>query len=892
MTSQFTNRVPLFDGLGPPQLSAIEERFTTVQYAAGETIFKAGEVATRMLFIDSGYVRLVTDRGVVLGTLGPGSTLGDQDMLAEQPYASGAQAVGAVTAQSLSGRDLEQLVQRDPNLGLALSRSAGMPVAALRNYVFSRLQSVPGWRRASRAALLDAAQRLTVTDTTSGQRLYSAGDPPSALYILERGQMRLSDPSGAFGDISVGAGAVFGDMELLTGKPASRTAESVTDATLWTLSAQAFADLTAEYPELRAALSQELRAPLSLEDQKTAIERLRQLPTFSRWPDDVMAQLAAALLLQHVPAGELVYRKGDPGNGMYLVERGQVELHGDGEMLARLTAGNDFGEMALVSGRPRTSDALAATDTNLWVLYRNDFEQLLSRYPAVQAAVTETVAQRLASADEAFYDRHLRQITLLSGLSRSQIEAVRRRLQAARYRAGETVFYRGDEPDGLFMVERGQVSVDVPNNAGGVTEAIFSDGDIFGEGALLLDGPHTTTARAVTDLDVWLLRREDFEDLMLQYPSLALNLSRVLENRLRSNSLSQTAAPAARSKSSKAATAAVATAAVATTAVKPSARPAQAAPPPAAAPATTPAKTGGLGSRIRGGIDWFQEASTVTKILVVVLLLMLVYICGFALPYMALVRPVSAAESEVRQIQMSAALPAFGGVELPPTPTPELGVLAVAMLGGDLAATPTYTPWPTETPIPTDTPTVTPTPTFTATPTDTPLPTATPTFTPEPTNTPEPVRQAAPVVEAQPEPEVRAAAVELPKSSVEWRLVSARRMTPCENRGKHNIFVTVLDAAGNPYDGALVVQSNRGDYGNILDRMPSGTKGPGLAEFIMWKIAEYSVFIANPDGTPASTEFAEPVHSNFTDEAECGDGGGGGNTLFHNSFEVIFQRTS
>ncbi|MEZ4769625.1 MAG: cyclic nucleotide-binding domain-containing protein [Caldilineales bacterium] len=890
MTSQFINRVPLFAGLGSQQLSAVEERFATVQFGAGETIFKAGEPATRMLLIENGYVRLVTDRGVALATLGPGSTLGDQDMLAEQPYASGAQAIGAVSARSLSGRDLEQLVQRDPALGLALSRSAGMPVAAMRTYVLSRLQSVPGWRRVSRAALLDAEQRLTVTDAPAGQRLYSAGDPPSALYILERGQMRLSDPSGAFGDISVGAGAVFGDMELLTGKPAMRTAEAVADATLWTLNAQAFADLTAEYPELRSALSQELRAPLSLEDQKTAIERLRQLPTFSRWPDEVMQQLGAALLLQHVPAGELVYRKGDPGNGMFLVERGQIELHGDDEMLARLTAGNDFGEMALVSGRPRTSNALAATDANLWVLYRSDFERLLSRYPAVQAAVTENVAQRLASADEAFYDRHLRQITLLSGLSRSQIEAVRRRLQAARYRAGEVVFYSGDEPDGLFMVERGQVSVDVPSSTGGMTAVVFSDGDIFGEGALLLDGPRTSTARAVTDLDVWLLRREDFEDLMLQYPSLALNLSRVLENRLRANNLGQTGAPAARSKSSKPATAAAASAAVAASTAKPAARPAQAAPPPAPAPA----KTGGLGSRIRGGIDWFQEASTVTKILVVVLLLMLVYICGFALPYMALVRPVSAAEAEIREIQMAAALPALGGVEVPPTPTPELGVLAAALSGQEIAATPTYTPWPTETPIPTDTPTVTPTPTFTATPTDTPEPTATPTFTPEPTNTPVPVRVAEPVVEAQPEPEVRAAAaaVEAPQSSVEWRLVSARRLTPCENRGKHNIFVKVLDAAGNPYDGALVVQSNRGDYGNILDRMPSGTKGPGEAEFIMWKIAEYSVFIANPDGTPASTDFAEPIHSNFTDEAECGDGGGGGNTLFHNSFEVIFQRTS
>ena len=702
--------------------------------------------------------------------------------------------------------------------------------------------------------------------------------------------MRLSDPSGAFGDISVGAGAVFGDMELLTGKPATRTAEAVADATLWTLSAQAFADLTMEYPELRAALSQELRAPLSLDDQKIAIERLRQLPTFGRWPDDVMEQLAAAMLLQHVPAGELVYRKGDPGNGMFLVERGQIELHSDDEMLARLTAGNDFGEMALVTGRPRTSSALAATDTNLWVLYRNDFERLLTRYPAVQAAVTETVAQRLASADEAFYDKHLRKITLLSGLSRSQIEAVRRRLQAARYRAGEVVFYSGDEPDGLFLIERGQVSTEIPNGAGGTVEVLFSDGDVFGEGALLLDGPRTSTARAVTDLDVWLLRREDFEDLMLQYPSLALNLSRVLENRLRTSNQGGAMPPVAAAKKSKPTAAAVGVATVAAAAATP-ARTSQPAP-AAAAASPAPAKSGGIGSRISGGIAWFQDASTVTKILVVVLLLMLVYICGFALPYMALVRPVSAAEAEVREIQMAAALPAFGGVEVPPTATPELGVLAVALLGQELAATPTFTPWPTETPIPTDTPTVTPTPTFTSTPTETPLPTATPTFTPEPTNTPVPVRQESVVRAAEPVVEAAAVVEAPPAPSVEWRLVSARRLAPCENRGKHNIFVKVLDAAGNPVDGPLVVQSNRGNYGDILDRMPSGTKGPGQAEFIMWKIAEYSVFIANPDGSPASTEFAEPLHSNFTDEAECSDGGGGGNTLFHNSFEVIFQRTS
>ena len=153
-------------------------------------------------------------------------------------------------------------------------------------------------------------------------------------------------------------------------------------------------------------------------------------------------------------------------------------------------------------------------------------------------------------------------------------------------------------------------------------------------------------------------------------------------------------------------------------------------------------------------------------------------------------------------------------------------------------------------------------------PTDTPTPEPTPTWTPLPTNTPVPVVQRAvaqaPAAAAVEQPAAKAAAA--PAPSVEWRLVSARRLSACENRGKHNIFVKVLDAAGNPVDGVMVVQANNGNPGNILDRMISGAKGPGLAEFIMWKMAEYMVFIANPDGSPASTDFAQPIHSNFVDE--------------------------
>ena len=129
-----------------------------------------------------------------------------------------------------------------------------------------------------------------------------------------------------------------------------------------------------------------------------------------------------------------------------------------------------------------------------------------------------------------------------------------------------------------------------PDAKGGVPLALLSDGDIFGEGALLLEGPRSASARAVTDLDAWMLRREDFEDLMLQYPALALNLSRVLEGRLRSASRTQQA-PAAYG-----AEAAAVVAAPVAVAAKP-AKPAKAAKPASASAAAPGGVRGAAGQR-------------------------------------------------------------------------------------------------------------------------------------------------------------------------------------------------------------------------------------------------------------------------------------------------------
>lgn len=889
MTSQLLDRVPLLADLGPPHKAALAQRLQPVQFSPGETLFRLGDPATRMVLVESGWARLTGPGGVVLATLGPGSALGDVDLLQGRPYATGAQAVGAVTGHALTADDLERAVQSNVELGIALSQAVGMPIAALTNYARSRLQLVPGWRRVSRAALQAAVQRLTLVDAAAGTRLFSVGDPPAGLFIVERGQVRLSDPSGQ--EVTLGAGGVLGEPALLTGKPSPTDAVAVEPSLLWKLDPTAFAEVTAQFRELREALSREVYMPLSASDQRLAVQRLRNLATFARWPDEALRELAGVLLLQHAPAGTTIFAQGAQGDAMYIVDSGKVELRANGETLARLTDGNEFGEMALLTGRPRAADAVATTDTNLWVLYRGDFERVQARYPAAQAAMAETVAQRLAAADEAFLNQHLRKISLLAGLSRPQLEAVRQRLQPVRFRRGEHIYRQGDPADGLYMIEKGQVQVEQSDAEGLTPLATLGEGEIFGEGALLLDEPRGASVWAVTDVDLWLLRRDDFEDLLLQYPSLALNLSRVLEQRLRQTSrgyahaihhAAPAAAPAAPARGKP------------TAAPAPPPRPArpQPAPAPAAAPAVVEAGGGGLRGRLDNALAWFQAQSTLVKVQLVLLVLLAVYLCGVALPSL-LIQSVSAAEASAREVVMASQLPVRGGLEVVETPTPVVALGGQRLAMANFAAvepTPTYTPWPTNTPIPTATPTVTPTPTNTPTPTDTPTPLPTATPTPPPTPTPVPARFSA--VAAAPRALAAAAPQPTPTPSVEWVLVEVRRLTPCENRGKHHIFVKVLDAAGNPLDGVTVVQSVSGDPGNVIDRKASGAAGPGtgMLDFVMWKGGVYSVFIANPDGSPASTQIANDLHSAFPDEANCEEGGGG-NTLFHNSFSVIFKRT-
>ena len=110
--------------------------------------------------------------------------------------------------------------------------------------------------------------------------------------------------------------------------------------------------------------------------------------------------LARLCQRQMLAAGETLFVKGDEGNALYGIRRGQVSIEtntvgGDRLTLNVLGAGDLFGEIALFDGHARTADAVAAEDTELFVLRRSDFLVYLARDSSVAIRVIELLCQRI-----------------------------------------------------------------------------------------------------------------------------------------------------------------------------------------------------------------------------------------------------------------------------------------------------------------------------------------------------------------------------------------------------------------------------------------------------------------------------------------------------------------
>jgi uncharacterized membrane protein len=113
---------------------------------------------------------------------------------------------------------------------------------------------------------------------------------------------------------------------------------------------------------------------------------LQQIQLFGKLDDDERNVLAQAMAERTVKQGESLFRIGDPGDSMFIVSTGKVELFvkdtaGQKIVLHNAVTGDFFGELSLLDGGSRTASAVALEETALFVMDREDLLQLFRKRP-------------------------------------------------------------------------------------------------------------------------------------------------------------------------------------------------------------------------------------------------------------------------------------------------------------------------------------------------------------------------------------------------------------------------------------------------------------------------------------------------------------------------------
>jgi CRP-like cAMP-binding protein len=256
-----------------------------------------------------------------------------------------------------------------------------------------------------------------------------------------------------------------------------------------------------------------------------------------------LATGVTGLTARRCAAGDVVYRQGEPADGMYLLHDGEVELlrgsDGDERSLVRLAAGAFFGETALLGRGPRASSARMTADGSLFTLERTSLLARIHEDPSMAFRLVEHLARRLGELEA--------ELVATAGGGPQSWEPVRPSAHAGadataaatvpgqmgrRYEPGQVIYRQGDRGDCMFVIQSGAVELVRRSGAHEHAMARLGPGDYFGERALFQQEIRPDTARALEEGYVFTLERNGLLRRIHEDPSMALQLIVNLVQRL------------------------------------------------------------------------------------------------------------------------------------------------------------------------------------------------------------------------------------------------------------------------------------------------------------------------------------------------------------------------
>ena len=437
-------------------------------------------------------------------------------------------------------------------------RTVLMQGAKRRRELYSEfLASIPVLQNLEHYERLKVADALVTNTFASGEIIVQEGDPGERFYLILEGQVKVTRKGEETHNSPLEPWQYFGELALLNDDKRLATCSAVGHVQLASMDRESFDSLLGPVKEImtrnqsfyspstavsglsiepslagrrasgerRNGLSGERRNGISSEPMPVDESAIMAEPVDISLRSDAEVELLErslggsllvanldfrgrrqvydAMQLVSVQAGTDVISQGDTeAHHFYVVIAGELDVYkdsgsGKAEKVFHYKEGGLFGELALMYNTPRAATVRTVTDSKLWSLNRTTFRNTLMR---------ETKRRRER------FSLFLGQVPLLKNLDRYELLKIADSLTPDMFEKGDVIVEEGSDGDRFYLIVSGSITITVDGKE--TPNSPLSEGQFFGELALLSNAKRAATCTAANTVQVAYMRRKDFTRLM------------------------------------------------------------------------------------------------------------------------------------------------------------------------------------------------------------------------------------------------------------------------------------------------------------------------------------------------------------------------------------------
>jgi len=318
---------------------------------------------------------------------------------------------------------------------------------------------------------------------------------------------------------------------------------------------------------------------LQLEGISVEAQELLELPVFKGVSGTFLELNKGAVVKRRFKKGDVICREGDYGSTAFYILQGSVDIfidtprahvdtEGSGSGLlsklvsklkprtehqreeentarkfiyidapvdleydhpvAKLQAGDLFGEMTCMNFYPRSATVIAAEDVVCLEMLRNVLD-VLQKNKTFRAKLDQDYRVRAL-------ETHLKSVPVFKSLTHEFVGYLRDRIELLRFAPGQVICRQGDPADSFYLIRIGFVKVSEHHPGGEMVLSYLSRGNYFGEIGLLSDeGIRTATCSALDHVELVRINRDDFRAMVESFSQVRISLEAVAKERLDEN---------------------------------------------------------------------------------------------------------------------------------------------------------------------------------------------------------------------------------------------------------------------------------------------------------------------------------------------------------------------